>query len=98
MTPRLSEADVRRIAALARLELTAEEIETFAQQLADILTYAEDVRQVDTTGVAPTSHPLGGGPVWRPDTPVPSLDRDLILDRAPDSSKPAGLFKVPKVL
>jgi aspartyl-tRNA(Asn)/glutamyl-tRNA(Gln) amidotransferase subunit C len=98
MTPRLSEADVRRIAALARLELTPEEVETFAQQLADILTYAEDVRQADTTGVAPTSHPLGAGPVWRADTPAPSLDRDLILDRAPDASKAAGLFKVPKVL
>ena len=49
---------VSAIAALAHLELDASEIELFARQLADILAYAEQVQQVDTTGVPPTAHVL----------------------------------------
>ena len=49
--------DVRKIAALARLELTDDEVDVFSRQLRDILAYAEQVQQIDTTGVPPTSHP-----------------------------------------
>jgi aspartyl-tRNA(Asn)/glutamyl-tRNA(Gln) amidotransferase subunit C len=90
--------DVRKIAALARLELTPDEIELFSRQLSDILTYADLVQQVDTTGVPPTSHPLAEGAVWRTDEPRPSLDRDVALSQAPETSPRSGLFKVPKVL
>src|SRR5690349_3601223 len=48
--------EVLRIAALAHLELTDEEIALFGRQITDILGYVEQVRAVDTTGVAPTSH------------------------------------------
>ena len=54
----LTRDDVLRIAELASLELTDREVETFTRQLADILAYAEQVQQIDTTGVAPTSHVL----------------------------------------
>lgn len=90
--------DVRRIAALARLELTDEEVTLFSRQLRDILAYADQVQQVDTAGVPPTSHPLADTPAWREDVPRPSLDRGRILEQAPDGSVAAGLFKVPKVL
>ena len=90
--------DVRKIAALARLELTADEAGLFSRQLRDILTYAEHVQQIDTTGVPPTSHPLADSTVWRDDVPVPSLPRDLVVEQGPDASVRAGLFKVPKVL
>jgi aspartyl-tRNA(Asn)/glutamyl-tRNA(Gln) amidotransferase subunit C len=90
--------DVRKIAALARLELTADEVDLFSRQLRDILAYAEQVQQIDTTGVPPTSHPLAGPMVWREDEPRPSLARDLVLEQAPEASIRAGLFKVPKVL
>ena len=98
MSQRLSEADVRKIAALAKLELSDAEVELFSRQLTDILVYVDELNEADTTGIAPTSHPLDVDRVWRADAAVPSLDRDLILDAAPGASRSAGLFKVPKVL
>lgn len=98
MTQQLSEADVLKIAALARLELTPDEVELFSKQLTDILTYADDLQTADTTGIPPTSHPLPIDQVRRPDTLVPSLDRMTVLEQAPGASPRAGLFKVPKVL
>jgi aspartyl-tRNA(Asn)/glutamyl-tRNA(Gln) amidotransferase subunit C len=93
-----ADIDVARVAALARLELTPEETALFTKQLTDILTYAEAVQQIDTTGVPPTSHAGAGEPVWRDDVVQPSLDRDRVLAGAPGASPRAGLFKVPKVL
>jgi aspartyl-tRNA(Asn)/glutamyl-tRNA(Gln) amidotransferase subunit C len=90
--------EVRRIAALAHLELTAAEIDLFSRQLGDILEYVDELRTLDTTGVEPTSHPLAAGPVWRADELSPSLDRETVLRGAPNASPGAGLFKVPKVL
>jgi aspartyl-tRNA(Asn)/glutamyl-tRNA(Gln) amidotransferase subunit C len=98
MASTLDDADVRRIATLARLELTTDEVELFARQLTGILAYAEEVQRVDTAGVPPTSHPLSVGPHWREDEPRPSIDRGTILGQAPGASARAGLFKVPKVL
>ena len=97
MASKLHEGDVRRIAELARLELTPAEIDQFARQLTDILTYVEMLQEVDTSGVPPTSHPFAST-AWRDDTPAPSLDRDTVLQQAPAASPSAGLFKVPKVL
>ncbi len=90
--------DVERVAALARVELTPEEITLFSRQLSEILAYAEAVQQIDTTGVPPTSHAGTTEPVWRDDVPTPSLDRTTVLEQAPGASVAAGLFKVPKVL
>jgi aspartyl/glutamyl-tRNA(Asn/Gln) amidotransferase C subunit len=56
----LTLADVERIAALAHLELTAEEKDLFGRQLAGILDYAQQLRAVDTTGVPATSHVARG--------------------------------------
>jgi aspartyl-tRNA(Asn)/glutamyl-tRNA(Gln) amidotransferase subunit C len=98
MAPTLGADDVRKIAALARLELTPAEVELFTRQLGDILAYADELQAIDTSGVAPTSHPLGDLPAWRDDVLEPSLDRDVILAQAPEASVRAGLFKVPKVL
>lgn len=94
----LGPEDARRIATLARIELTTDEVELFARQLGDILNYVDELRALDTTGVEPTSHPLLAGPIWREDEPVPSLHRDTLLQGAPDGSPRTGLFKVPKVL
>ena len=58
MSSTLAPEEVERIARLARLALTAGERDLFARQLTSILQYAEQLREVDTTGVAPTSHPL----------------------------------------
>ena len=94
----LSAQDVRRIAALARLELSETEIALYTRQLAEILAYAADIQAVDTAGVSPTSHVLSRGPAWRADAPEPSLNRDDVLGEAPDGQRAAGVFRVPKVL
>ena len=90
--------DVDRIATLARLALTDRERELFARQLADILAYAEQIARVATDGVAPTSHVQFEQSVLRDDVVRPSLGRDEALANAPDASKTAGLFRVPKVI
>lgn len=89
--------DVKRIADLARLELTNEELDLFTRQLGDILTYVEQIRALDTTGVTPTSHVLNR-PVDRDDETGPTLSRPDLFGNAPDASPEAGLFKVPRVM
>jgi aspartyl-tRNA(Asn)/glutamyl-tRNA(Gln) amidotransferase subunit C len=96
MSAALSRTEVLRIAALARLELTPEETELFAGQLARILEYVEQIRDLDTTGVPPTSHVMNQ-PIDREDRPQPSLTRDDALGNAPDAARQSGLFKVPRV-
>jgi aspartyl-tRNA(Asn)/glutamyl-tRNA(Gln) amidotransferase subunit C len=90
----LSREDVTRIAELARLELTNDELDLFTRQLGDILTYVEQIRALDTTGVAPTSQVLNR-PVDRDDVPGPTLTRPDLLGNAPDAAVEAGMFKVP---
>ncbi len=83
-----------RIAELARLELTSAELDLFTKQLGDILTYVEQIRALDTTGVAPTSQVLNR-PVERDDVPDTTLSRPDLLGNAPDAALEAGMFKVP---
>ena len=89
---------VRRVAELARLELTAEEVELFTRQLTDITAYANLVQEVDTAGIPATVHPLGSGATGREDRPTGSIDRNEALRAAPDARPESGLFRVPKVL
>jgi len=108
MAETLTRADVERIAALARLELTPDEVTLFAGQLTAILAYADQVQQVDTSGIdaapatiasLPTEALAKVGDVAaRNDVPAPSLDRDLVLSQAPAADRAAGIFKVPRVL
>ena len=98
MSATLTREDVVRIAELAHLELTEDEITMFTRQLGDILHYAEQVQAVDTSGIPPTSHVLAGAPVERADAVVPCLDRDDVLAAAPDGVPEAGLFRVPRVI
>jgi aspartyl-tRNA(Asn)/glutamyl-tRNA(Gln) amidotransferase subunit C len=97
MPAALSREDVLRIAELARLELTPDEVELFTRQLADILKYVEQIQALDTTGVAPTSHVMHR-PLERDDAPAASLSRTAALANAPDAATEAGLFKVPRVI
>jgi aspartyl-tRNA(Asn)/glutamyl-tRNA(Gln) amidotransferase subunit C len=93
----LKREDVQRIAELARLELSADELEMFTRQLGDILTYVEQIRSLDTTGVPPTSQVLNR-PVDRDDEPQSTLSREDLMRNAPDAAPEAGLFKVPRVM
>ena len=98
MGSKLTRDDILRIAELARPELSDADVDRFGRQINDILGYAEQVQQIDTTGVPPTSHVLGFTPTWRADEPHQSIDRADALRNAPEADPRAGLFKVPKVL
>jgi len=89
---------VAAIAALANLELNADEAEMFARQLAEILAYAEEIQRADTTNVPPTSAALTRTSIERDDKVVPSLDVRDALANAPDAALDAGLFRVPRVI
>jgi aspartyl-tRNA(Asn)/glutamyl-tRNA(Gln) amidotransferase subunit C len=94
----LTTSEVARIAQLARLKLTEEELQLFARQLAGILDYAEQLQSVDTAGVPPTSHPLALTAPFRDDDVRPCLPREDALAAGPETDADAGLFKVPRVL
>jgi aspartyl-tRNA(Asn)/glutamyl-tRNA(Gln) amidotransferase subunit C len=100
MAETLTPADVRRIATLARLELTADEIAMFADQLTAILAYADQVQQVDTseTTLASPAPAVDALHATRGDDLAPCLPRELVLEQAPDADPGAGVFKVPRVL
>jgi aspartyl-tRNA(Asn)/glutamyl-tRNA(Gln) amidotransferase subunit C len=97
MSSSLSREDVLRIAELARLELTADEVDLFTRQLGSILDYVEQIRGLDTAGVTPTSHAMNR-PLERDDEPRPVLPRHDVLAAAPEPALEAGLFKVPRVI
>jgi aspartyl-tRNA(Asn)/glutamyl-tRNA(Gln) amidotransferase subunit C len=96
-----TEAQVRAVAALANLELEASEVELFARQLGDVLAHAEELKQIDTTGVSPTAYGVSQQSVDRPDVVAPSLAIGDVLANAPEGAsapRDGGFFKVPRVL
>ena len=92
----LTQKDVEYVARLARLQLTDDEIKTYTTQLGAILEYSEMLNQLDTEKVEPTAHVLPLRNVLRKDEVVASMDRDKILENAPDRAK--GCFRVPKII
>ena len=96
----ISRNDVRKIAELARLELTAVETDSFTEQLGSILSYIEKLNELDTSGVEPMSHSRtaldDGSEVSRDDIARPGIGQDAATANAPD--REAGFFKVPKVI
>lgn len=98
MPASFSRSQIEAIAALAHLQLDDEEIELYARQLGDILEYANQVQNIDTTGVQPTASVVVEHEADRPDLVRPSLDRPAALANAPDANLEAGLFKVPRVI
>ena len=96
----ITEADIRKIAALAHLEVTDEEVRTLAPQVASIVAYVEQLNELDTSAVEPA---LGGltpegerTEGSRGDATRPSLGQALALEQAPDPAH--GHFRVPKVI
>ena len=98
MSTTLTREDVTRIAELARLELTPEELDLFTRQLGDILGYVEQIRDLDTSGVAADLARPQPARRARRRAIVEPLPRAAALANAPDAATEAGLFKVPRVL
>jgi aspartyl-tRNA(Asn)/glutamyl-tRNA(Gln) amidotransferase subunit C len=88
--------EVRKVARLARLELSDEDLATMAPQLTAILSYFDLLNQLNTDGVEPLAHPLPVQNVFRPDELRPSLPVDEALANAPARS--GDFFAVPAVL
>jgi aspartyl-tRNA(Asn)/glutamyl-tRNA(Gln) amidotransferase subunit C len=90
------EIDIAKVAKLARLALSSEELAAYETQLHTILEHAERVQALPTDGVEPTSHPLPMVNGFRPDELKPCLERDSFLASAPDAQD--GQFRVPRIL
>lgn len=91
----LSLEEVRKVARLARLELSEPDLARMRQQLSAILDYVEQLNQLDTAAVEPLAHPLPVRNVFRPDEPAPSLPVDEALRNAP--ARKGDYFAVPAV-
>ncbi len=96
----ITEADVEKVAQLAHMEITPDELKVFAPQMADIVAYVEQLNALNTASVPPS---LGGltpeGEATdsaRDDIVAPSLGQKTALAEAPDAA--SGHFRVPKVL
>lgn len=96
MSTAIDEATVRRIARLARLALTDDEVRRFTDQLGAILDYMQQLRDVDTTGVEPLHHPIPLSNVTRDDEPGEPLGVERALANAPE--RHGDFFRVPAVL
>ncbi|MEX0960713.1 MAG: Asp-tRNA(Asn)/Glu-tRNA(Gln) amidotransferase subunit GatC [Burkholderiales bacterium] len=92
----LSLDDVRRIAHLARIEVTDSETEQVLVQMNSIFELIEQMRAVDTAGIEPMSHPLGGSQRLRDDAVTESDNREANMRNAP--AREDGLFLVPRVI
>ncbi|HEX7174116.1 MAG TPA: Asp-tRNA(Asn)/Glu-tRNA(Gln) amidotransferase subunit GatC [Pyrinomonadaceae bacterium] len=96
----ITEDDVKKIAALAHLEITDEELRQLAPQMASIVAYVEQLNELDTSGAEPAAGGLtpegGRNDAARDDVATPSLGQALALEQAPDPSH--GHFRVPKVI
>lgn len=90
--------EVRRIAALARLKLSEEEEERFAEQLSSILGYVEELKALDVSGVEPMTHALAAGeePALRRDEVQDGLGAAVAVASAPE--KVGTHFKVPRII
>ena len=92
----IDKEQVHKVAHLARLQLTPEEEEQFTVQLGDILQYFEQLNELETENVKPTTRAINLSNVTRTDELEPFPNREDILKCAPESD--GEFFKVPKIL
>jgi aspartyl-tRNA(Asn)/glutamyl-tRNA(Gln) amidotransferase subunit C len=81
----LSREEVRRIAELAKLDLTEDEVDLYAGQLSNVLGYFRRLQEIDTSAIPPTASVLPLKNVFRDDTPVPALSPREVVANAPSA-------------
>ena len=91
-----AKSEVSKIAELARLEVTDEEIDDIESRITEILLLIDQMQSVDTDSIVPMSHPLDGKQILRSDTVSEENKRDELQKLAPKVEN--GLFLVPKVI
>jgi aspartyl-tRNA(Asn)/glutamyl-tRNA(Gln) amidotransferase subunit C len=89
-------AEVRKVASLARLALTEDELRASGKQLTTILDYVRLLDELDLTGVEPMTHTIPAENIFREDVTQPSLSREAALSNAPKTD--GQFFLVPKIL
>ena len=87
---------VRNVAHLARVRLNDQELDLLSRNLTDIVNFIDKLKQLDVTGVKPTSHILPAENVFRKDSPAQSLTTKDALSNAP--AQKGDFFVVPKVI
>lgn len=92
----ISKDQVKHVAHLARLAVTEDEADLFTDQLGSIIGYAEQLNELDTEGVEPTTHVMDLKNVLRKDEPKEWISKEDALKNAPD--KQNGYFRVPSIL
>ena len=92
----LTPADVRKVASLARLKVSDEEVASLTTDLTAILGYVDVLNEIDTTGIEPMVHAVELYNVLRADTVVESLPRAAALSNAPRSD--GECFLVPAII
>ncbi|MCA9130141.1 MAG: Asp-tRNA(Asn)/Glu-tRNA(Gln) amidotransferase subunit GatC [Planctomycetales bacterium] len=92
----LSTDDVRKVAVLARLEFSDEQLQAFTSEMGRIVTFVDQLGQVATDGIEPMAHPLDIHSVTRVDELRPGLTREQALQNAPQHNDEC--FLVPPVM
>jgi aspartyl-tRNA(Asn)/glutamyl-tRNA(Gln) amidotransferase subunit C len=80
----IDRAEVLHVARLARLALSEEEVEPMARELSAMLDHVERIKALDLEGVPPSTHVVEVTGALRPDEPVPSFPREVVLESAPE--------------
>ncbi len=88
--------EIERIAKLAKLKLSGEEIESYGKDINKILNYMDKLNELDTSNVRPLNYPIEKGTAFREDKISPSVSREEALKNAPATD--GEFFKVPKVI
>lgn len=92
----VTDKDVRYIADLARLQLSEDEVKSFAQDMNQILKYMERLEELDTSDVEPLEHVIDLKSRLRPDKVEKPISHEDALKNAPDAD--SDYFRVPKVI
>jgi aspartyl-tRNA(Asn)/glutamyl-tRNA(Gln) amidotransferase subunit C len=96
MAQRIDQSEVKKVAKLARLELSETELDQFTTQLSAILDYVAKMNELDTENVEPLAHCLPISNVFREDKIKESIGTEKALANAPETDN--EFFKVPKIL
>lgn len=93
---KITKKEVEYVANLARLNVTEQEADELCANMADIISFADTLGEIDTQGIEPTNHAIRVENVLREDVVEKSYDREEMIKNAP--MKQAGCYAVPRVV
>ena len=93
---KITSSDVRKVANLARLELPEDQIEIYTEQLEKILSYIDQLQEIDTENIPPTTRAVEVVNAMREDSVEVNCSREDILNQSPQ--REGDFFRVPKIL